>query len=898
MTRSCSALGCTTRDTGLSRKRGISFHQFPIDDIQRTKWIHAVNRADPQSKKVWIPGPGAILCSRHFAEADFESYGMRRKLRKGAVPSVFLYKDPLSTYLKNRRSQKALKQPLLQNSPDEEVITADHNYSLKSPATAAEQQTEMKEIIQLPKKKLVTARRGLSYRERNVFSVINELAKKKLLSEEAKSLLQAQFSDLQWEPCSWRQMTEYSTEMRQFVCTLHLYSSKAYDYVRKNCPLPHPSSLTNWLSNDEGSPGFSNSIFFHLQQRVEQGEQAYQYCSLMIEGMALKKQLEWDPVTQRLVGFVDLGAGALDADEAPLASEAVVLMAVGVLGHWRAPLGYFFVNGTTGHLLAQLLYQTISKLTNVGIRVLSVTSAATAHGVELAKALGIRIDANNMQCTFQHPHSATHRITYFFDACHMLQLIRNVFQCSHRIQSIYETAHWQHIVDLVTLQETELLHISDRLSGRPGNSESCHLRVNYAAQLFSESVAGTLECLQLLGLPSFQNCGGTIKFVRLMSYLFDIFHGRSYYGTGLKGPVSSENYARIHRLLTEAKSVFVALTDTSGRHFLKGKHKLGFLGFLLNAESLKWLYTNYVFPKSMPFRHLLTYTFSLDHLELFLSTLRQACASCDNPTCMMFWTAYSKLLTKYNLTPGLHQNLIFGDMNTLDVSIVRRTDLALDTIHSQYNRGCVAIPSTDYIYCTGHISFNSTLSYALTDLSLYAESVTYTAGYVAEKLAAAIRCEACVTSLFLLDDKILKCGSLLCIKKIGSWSLPSKSVRQVVSISEQVLKTHARVKDYNLNLKQQDMYLEQKILYELSEQSHLFSELNNHLFDGELCVTNHYTMLLRNIVQCYLNVRAEHAKKWGLEYCSGSHGSKKLTRKHPFSSSLKTYKSIQILPVP
>ncbi|XP_032641597.1 DNA transposase THAP9 [Chelonoidis abingdonii] len=860
MTRSCSALGCTTRDTGLSRKRGISFHQFPIDDIQRTKWIHAVNRADPKSKKIWIPGPGAILCSRHFAEADFESYGMRRKLRKGAVPSVFLYKDPLSTYLKNRRSQKALKQPLLHNSPDEEVITADHNYSLKNPAIAAEQQTEMKEIIQLPKKKLVAARRCLSYRERNVFSLINELAKKNLLSEEAVSLLQAQFSDLQWEPYSWRQMTEYSTEMRQFACTLHLYCSKAYDYVRKNCPLPHPSSLTNWLSNDEGSPGFSNSIFFHLQQRVEQGEQAYQYCSLMIEGMALKKQLEWDPVTQRLVGFVDLGAGALDADEAPLASEAIVLMAVGVLGHWRAPLGYFFVNGTTGHLLAQLLYQTISKLTNVGIRVLSVTSAATAHGVELAKALGIRIDANNMQCTFQHPHSATHRITYFFDACHMLQLIRNVFQCFHRIQSIYETAHWQHIVDLVTLQETELLHISDRLSGRPGNSESCHLRVNYAAQLFSESVAGTLECLQLLGLPSFQNCSGTIKFVRLVSYLFDIFHGRSYYGTGLKGPVSSENYARIRHLLTEAKSVFVALTDTSGRHFLKGKHKLGFLGFLLNAESLKWLYTNYVCPKNMPFHYLLTYTFSLDHLELFLSTLRQACASCDNPTCMMFWTAYSELLTKYNLTPGLHQNLIFGDMNTLDVSIVRRTDLALATIHSQYNRGCVAIPSTDYIYCTGHISFNSTLSYALTDLSLYAESVTYTAGCVAEKLAAAIRCEACVTSLFLSDDKILKCGSLLCIKKIGSWSLPSESVRQVVSISEQVLKTHARVKDYNLNLKQQDMYLEQKILYELSEQSHLFPELNNHLFDGELCVTNHYTTLLRNIVQCYLNVRAEHAK--------------------------------------
>ncbi|XP_006110960.2 DNA transposase THAP9 isoform X2 [Pelodiscus sinensis] len=820
---------------------------------------------------------------------------MRRKLRKGAVPSVFQYKDPWSTYLRNRRSQKALKQPLSYNSADEEVITADHNYSLQNLAVTAEQQTEVTKIVQFPKKKLITTRRCLSYQGRKVFSVISELAKKKLLYEEAVSLLQAQFSELHWESYRWRQMTEYSTEMRQFVCTLHLYHSKAYDYVRKNFPLPHPSSLTNWLCNDEGSPGFSSSIFLHLQQRVERGEQAYQYCSLMIEDMALKRQLEWDPVTQRQVGFIDLGAGALDADEAPLASEAVVLMAVGVLDHWRAPLGYFFVNGTSGHLLAQLLCQTISKLTSIGITVLSVTSAATAHGVEMAKALGIRIDANNIQCTFQHPHSTTHQITYFFDACHMLQLIKNVFQCSHSIQSVNETAHWQHIVDLVTLQEKEFLHISDRLSGEHRNSESCHLRVNYAAQLFSESVAGTLECLQQLGLPSFQNCSGTIKFVRLMSSLFDIFHGRNCYGTGLKGPVSSENYAKINHLLTEAKNVFIALTDTLGRHFLKGKHKLGFLGFLLNAESLKWLYTNYVFPKSMPFRCLLTYTFSLDHLELFLSTLRQACACSDNPTCRMFQTAYCKLLTKYKMIPGLLQNAVLGDMNTLDVSIVRRTDLSLHTIHSQYRRGYVESPSTDYLFCMGHILFNSALGYSLTDLSLYAEGMTYAAGCVAEKLAAVIRCEACVTSLFVSDNIILKSGSLLCIKKSGGWSLPSESVRRIVTISEQVLKMHARVKDCNPNLEQQDAYLKQKILCELSEQCHLFSELNNHLFDGELGVTNHYTMLLRNIVQYYLNVRAEHAKKWALEYC---YGWKRLNRKHPFSSLLKTYKSIQTLPVP
>ena len=35
----------------------------------------------------------------------------------------------------------------------------------------------------------------------------------------------------------------YSDEQRRFAVTLHLYGSKAYDYVRQKIPLPHPRSL-------------------------------------------------------------------------------------------------------------------------------------------------------------------------------------------------------------------------------------------------------------------------------------------------------------------------------------------------------------------------------------------------------------------------------------------------------------------------------------------------------------------------------------------------------------------------------------------------------------------------------------------------------------------------------
>nr|XP_013812817.1 PREDICTED: DNA transposase THAP9 [Apteryx mantelli mantelli] len=800
-------------------------------------------------------------------------------------------KDLLSTRCRNRSSTRALKQPLLNHS-DDEVVAEDHNYSLKDAVAAAGQQTEVKEVQPVPEKQqLIAARRCPTYRPREIFSIIRELAEKKQLSEETVSLLQAQFSDLPRESHSWRQMTEYSLEMKQFACILHLYHNKAYDYLRKIFPLPHPSSLTNWLSSNDAAPGFSSDIFVRLQERVEKGDQAYRYCALMVQDVALQKQQEWDPQTQRLMGFVDVGAGVLDADEAPLASEAIILMAVGITSPWRAPLGYFFVNSLSGHLLAQLLRQTINKLNNIGIAVLSVTSGATAHGAETARALGIRIDPDRIQCTFQHPPSSAHCITYFFDTCHALQLVRNALQCFQKIQWLSEAAQWQHMVELAALQEKRVLQLCGPRSGCPGSEERCYLKVNLATQLFSEGVADALEHLQKLGLASFQNCSGTIKFVRLMSRLCDVFHGRSPYGRGLKGPLLAGNYSKISHLLNEAKSFFVTLTDSVGRCIIKSKRKLGFLSFLLNAESLKWLYTNYVLPEGMPLHRLLTYTFSLDQLELFLRALRQACVGHGNPTCATFQAAYYKLLASCSLAPGLQHSSGFGDVSTLDISIFRRTDLTLGNIRSQYDPARRTTLATDYPFSAGLLLRDSALSNALTDLSLHVQSITCATGFVAEQLASDLQCEACVASLFESDESPLKCGSVLYIKKLGGVSVPSASVHHITSISEQVLRTYAQVQDCDKNSKLWDLFLEQKIFCELLGQSPLFPTLTDHLFDGESCIDNHYTILLKEIMRCYLQVRTNHAKNLNLKYHCGKHRWKRLKGKHSFASPLRNCQS-------
>ncbi|KAM6072758.1 DNA transposase THAP9 isoform 3-T3 [Theristicus caerulescens] len=186
MTRSCSALGCTARDNGRSRERGISFHQFPVDAAQRREWIRAVNRVDPRSRQAWRPGPGAILCSRHFAEADFERYGLRRKLRRGAVPSRFPHPEPLGAGRRSGPPVRALKRSL--PSPP----AGDHNYSLKEQQAAG---GEARPPLETPQQQVPAAGRcSPAHRPRTVANVLRELAEKRQLSEETVSLLQAQFS--------------------------------------------------------------------------------------------------------------------------------------------------------------------------------------------------------------------------------------------------------------------------------------------------------------------------------------------------------------------------------------------------------------------------------------------------------------------------------------------------------------------------------------------------------------------------------------------------------------------------------------------------------------------------------------------------------------------------------
>lgn len=118
----------------------------------------------------------------------------------------------------------------------------------------------------------------------------------------------------------------YSDTMKQFSLTLHFYSPKAYKFLRKHFPLPHPNRLKSWISQVNCQPGYLDEVFTFRYLKENKDNPSFadlRECSLLFDSMSIRKQLIWDKSKQCFTGNVDFGGIATpDSDE--LAKEALV----------------------------------------------------------------------------------------------------------------------------------------------------------------------------------------------------------------------------------------------------------------------------------------------------------------------------------------------------------------------------------------------------------------------------------------------------------------------------------------------------------------------------------------------------------------------------------------------
>lgn len=96
--------------------------------------------------------------------------------------------------------------------------------------------------------------------------------------------------------------------------------------LRKKIHLPNLSSIKSWVSSVDCHSGFLTESFDFLKGFTLKGSK-FEDCALIIDGMAIRKQVIWDQRRNKYSGYVEC-VDLPDGKEDHLASEALVFLIV------------------------------------------------------------------------------------------------------------------------------------------------------------------------------------------------------------------------------------------------------------------------------------------------------------------------------------------------------------------------------------------------------------------------------------------------------------------------------------------------------------------------------------------------------------------------------------------
>ncbi|KAH7978670.1 hypothetical protein HPB49_006334 [Dermacentor silvarum] len=147
--------------------------------------------------------------------------------------------------------------------------------------------------------------------------------------------------------------------------------------------------------------------------------------------MSIKKACELDLSSGRLIRFVDVGNGQEphDADNIPLATEALVFMVVGLAVPWKMPFGYFLNAGLSGEVIKNLLLEAVHCIQECGLKVTAIVCDCVMADVAMVKLLRCRVHEltfENLRTSFPNPQDEQEEIFVMFDACHAFKLLWNL----------------------------------------------------------------------------------------------------------------------------------------------------------------------------------------------------------------------------------------------------------------------------------------------------------------------------------------------------------------------------------------------------------------------------------------------------------------------------------------
>ena len=173
------------------------------------------------------------------------------------------------------------------------------------------------------------------------------------------------------------------------ICLNH-YSPKAYKFVCQVLKLPQTSRIQCWAASVNCEPGHLTDVMKLIGLAAKTGHSMTD-AVLVVDALAIHKGTFWDPKNQQYVGNVNYGIAVSEACENP-ATEALVLLAVGLRGFWKHPIAYVLQDKCLAKVQAQLISDCISLLHAEGINVHGVVFDGAFTNQQTATLLGCNLD--------------------------------------------------------------------------------------------------------------------------------------------------------------------------------------------------------------------------------------------------------------------------------------------------------------------------------------------------------------------------------------------------------------------------------------------------------------------------------------------------------------------------
>ena len=851
------------------------------DKLALEQWEHFVQEANRPNilKEPWTATSASRICSYHFQATDYiipPSLNGSCRLKRYVIPSkchgaATMSHIPIDARCRLDLSNKRPTPPTdLENlSPPEKVAKT---------VSTEEKRDELQKKLRQKIRTLQQQLRRSKQKVTTLNEVISVLEEKSLITSKEAEGLQSTFenkhlqflynlkANLKASPSGRR----YSDEIKEFALTVYFYSPKAYKYIRSIIPLPNQSLIRKWSTSLKCNPGFIEEAFTSLSDLIS-GSPINKDCCLVIDAMSIRKQTLWDAEKDRYSGFVDLGDEIQSDKSAKLASEALVFLLVGTRSHWKCPIGYFLVDKISAKDQAKLVSKSLEMAAKAGLKVWSVTADGTAVNLRTFEILGCNFNGSYDEMTTSIIHPTTgEEVFIILDPCHMLKLARNALAHLGTIVDAEGNAiRWQHIEELQKLQELEGLNLGNKLSSNHLKFQKHKMNVRLAAQTLSSSVANAIEFLdKSTKLPSFCNSHGTVKFIHTIDRLFDILNSRNPIAKGFKTPLRPKNKDTWEEILMSTASYLLSLkTNTpEGQLISTSQRKTFVIGFVACIKSTISMATQMFSSPTNPFKYLLTYKFSQDHIELLFSCIRSRGGWNNNPNVLQFKYAIRKMLMRNAITASKYANCVdfTGCNDIIPIFHTRKhkkstTNEDIEQASASNNDSSDIFSMCEQLNEVGHSEFTSNVLF-------------YIAGYIVSKLIKTLACAACKKSLLPLPKQLPtnghdytstiyheagKASSFTTFINKGGLQIPSTSVFRTVEYCEHVFKATVTGKDGKLisnegNLKKK-MIVSVFQHFTLDSTSKLFTDHEDD--DTEILVDDHRTNLMKRVADKYFTLR-------------------------------------------